>query len=72
MAEQPSNPADRRHFWERPTPDHERPAEPVNPHFPRHVHKAGGEFKEVTDDREFRDALADGWRRDPVPPDPAA
>jgi hypothetical protein len=55
------NPADRSHFWERPERHDERPAAPVDPNYPRHMHKADGEFLEVHDDEEFERALAAGW-----------
>lgn len=34
--------------------------------YPRHVHKAKGEYKVVSDDTAKAEALADGWSLDPV------
>lgn len=43
--------------------------------YPRHVHKAGGDFLVVEDDTQKAAALADGWSLVPVltapePPEP--
>lgn len=59
------NPADRAHFWERPQRHDEMPAAPIDPNFPKHLHKADGEFLEVGDDDAMQRALDDGWALDP-------
>jgi hypothetical protein len=60
------NPADRAHMWDRPTPAHEREPEPIDPNFPRHVHKQGGQFLEVVDQAALDLALLDGWSLTPI------
>lgn len=61
------HPSDRTSIWERPVPAHDTPVTPVDRAWPKHVHKAAGEFLEVADQAALDAARADGWLLDPPP-----
>ena len=58
-------PAERAHLWERPARADEQEPAPIDRDFPRHVHKADGEFLEVTNPADLEIALAAGWLLEP-------
>ena len=58
-------PKDRAHMWEQ-APAAETTAAP-DPNYPRHVHKAGGEYLVVNSAAEFKAAIKAGWAAQPVP-----
>lgn len=68
-------PAERSHVMEREARDDEQPAAAVDPEvaaypheLPRHVHKAGGDYRAVTTPDECEAAFADGYKL--LPPAP--
>jgi len=59
------HPNDRKHFWDYANPHLDQPAAPVDPAFPRHVHKPQGQFLEVRTEAELEAALRAGYSLHP-------